>query len=47
MKSRERFYNTANYIENRFPRAQFPLGRRDDHGLAKQSEAEGPVHNEA
>lgn len=42
MKSYERSFNTANYIENKFPEAQFPQGRRNDPELAKQSEAEGP-----
>lgn len=42
MKSRERSYTTANYIDNKFPGAQFPPGKKDDRGLAKQSEAEGP-----
>lgn len=36
----EKCYSTTNSIENKFPEAQFPLGRKDDHGLAKQSEAE-------
>lgn len=28
-------------MENKFPEAQFPLGRKDDHWPAKQFEAEG------
>lgn len=34
----EKFYSVANSIENRFREAQFPLGWKDDHRPAKQSE---------